>query len=293
MKSMTGYGSLEGQLDGVSYTVEIKSVNNRYFKTRVKLPDQVAFLEDDIDKLLRQNLSRGMVSYTLRFRCDSTNALLNIDQSVLKIYMEKLDQVAKSTGVKYSMEIGNLLTLPGILNSSLPDKEKSESIRKEILSITQESIEKLKQMRAKEGSILAVEIEKYCKGISDNLEKIRSRQKVVPGEYKDKLTRRIDMLLEDVNLKLDQEVLARETAIFADRSDISEEITRLDSHLQQLVDVCHAEGQAGRRLDFLAQEMLRESNTIASKSLDTEIIHRVVDMKCQIDRIKEQVQNIE
>jgi len=125
------------------------------------------------------------------------------------------------------------------------------------------------------------------------MQKIQARCDVVLKQYAKKLKQRIDELLAQARLTLDEEALAREVAVFADRSDISEEIARLDSHLQQFTQSCEANTQAGRRLDFISQEMLREANTIASKASDTEIARRVVDMKCQIDRIKEQVQNIE
>jgi uncharacterized protein (TIGR00255 family) len=129
--------------------------------------------------------------------------------------------------------------------------------------------------------------------IQKDLRKIRARCDVVLKQYAKKLKQRVDALLAQAKLKLDKETLAREVAVFADRSDISEELARLDSHLQQFVQCCQSNDQAGRRLDFISQEMLREANTIASKASDTEIVRCVVDMKCRIDRIKEQVQNVE
>ena len=126
-----------------------------------------------------------------------------------------------------------------------------------------------------------------------NLEQISDRCDVGPREYAEKLKRRVDKLLEQAELKLDEETLAREVAVFAERSDISEEVARLYSHMQQFEQCCQADNQAGRRLDFISQEMLREANTIASKACDIEITRHVVDIKCQIDRIKEQVQNVE
>ena len=290
---MTGHGNAEGQAGGVTYAVEIRTVNNRYFKTRIKLPDSAAFLEEDIEKLLRKNLSRGTVTYTLQLKDVSANLLFDIDETALRAYLEKLGRIASSADVKYPIDIGGLLTLPGILAPIAPDKEKAEQIKKTVLSITQEAIEKLKQMRAAEGAALAADLDSHCKAIKQNLEQIRARSAAALQEYQEKLKKRVNELLANAKLKLDEETLAREVAIFADRSDISEEISRLDSHLQQFAKSCQANGQVGRRLDFIDQEMLREANTITSKASDTEITHWVIDIKCRIDRIKEQIQNVE
>ena len=293
INSMTGYGGAQGQFNGVIYVVEIKTVNNRYFKARIKLPETAAFLEEDIEKVLRRSLSRGMVNYALRLKNISANAFFDIDETALRAVMEKLDKIRSSVDIESPIDMAYLLTLPGILTPVLPDKEVAEQVRRKVLSITQQAVEQLEQMRAAEGAALAADLDASCQAMKQDLERIRARGVTVLQEYAKKLRKRIDELLAGAKLQLDDQTLAREVAIFADRSDISEEITRLDSHLQQFDRSCQADGQAGRRLDFLSQEMLREANTIASKASDTEIIHWVVDIKCWIDRIKEQVQNVE
>jgi len=148
-------------------------------------------------------------------------------------------------------------------------------------------------MRSTEGDYLETDIKKCCTIIEEGLEQVRGRSTIVIKEYADKLKKRVNVLLAHAELEIDEGILAREVAIFAERSDISEEVARLDSHLQQFSQCCRGSDQAGRRLDFISQEMLREANTIASKASDTETTRYVVDIKCQIDRIKEQVQNIE
>ncbi len=290
---MTGYGEAEGEVNGVCYAVEVKALNNRYLRTIIKLPDAVAFLEEDIEKLLRKSLSRGTVNYVLRLKNVSANVLFDIDETALRAVMEKLGRVGSSAGVKATVDIGSLLSLPGIIQPVLPDKSVAEQIRKKVLDISQKALGKLKQMRAAEGTALEDDLKKHCKVIEQDLERIRARGAAVQKAYAKKLKKRVNELLVDAKLRCDQETIAREVAIFADRSDVSEEIARLDSHLQQLLRVCQAKGQAGRRLEFISQEMLREANTIASKATDTEITRLVVDMKCRIDRIKEQVQNVE
>jgi len=290
---MTGYGEAQGEVNSVSYLVEIKTLNHRYFKTIVKLPELVAFLEEDIEKLLRKNLSRGTVNYVLRLKNTSVNALFDIDETALQTVVEKLNRAGSSAGVKGAIDIGNLLSLPGIIQPATPDKKLAEQIKEAVLEISREAIDKVKQMRAAEGNFLEADLKKHCSAIEQDLVQIRARSEIVLQEYSTKLRQRVDALLAEAKLKLDEETLAREVAIFADRSDISEEVARLDSHLQQFVQCCQANEQAGRRLDFIGQEMLREANTIASKASDTEIIRCVVDIKCWIDRIKEQVQNVE
>jgi uncharacterized protein (TIGR00255 family) len=290
---MTGFGEAQGEINGVTYIVEIRTVNNRYLKTCLRLPETAAFLEEDIDKLLRQNLSRGMVSCVLRLKNAPANVLFDIDETALRAYMEKLSRIASAADSKCEVDIGGLLTLPGIVQPALPDEEKAEQIKKKVVSITQKAIENLKKMRTAEGAALAADLDTHCRAIKEDLEQIRARSGVVLQEYQNKLKKRVDELLADAKLKLDKDTLAREVAIFAERSDISEEIARLDSHLRQFAESCQANTQAGRRLDFISQEMLREANTIASKASDTEVIRCVVDIKCRVDRIKEQVQNIE
>ena len=293
INSMTGYGGAQGEINGVNYVVEVKAVNNRYFKTIIKLPELAAFLEEDIERLLRKNLSRGTVNYVLRLKGVSANTLFDIDETALQTIVEKLSRVGSSVDINRAIDIGSLLSLPGVIRPTLPDEEMAEQIKEVLLKISQEAIDKLKQMRAAEGSFLEADLKKRCRAIEQGLERIRPRSAVVLQEYAKRLKKRVDELLAYAELKLDEEILAREVAIFAERSDISEEIARLDSHLQQFAQSCQANDQAGRRLDFIGQEMLREANTIASKASDTEITRWVVDIKCQIDRIKEQVQNVE
>jgi len=293
MNSMTGYGEAQGEADGVSYAVEVKTVNNRYLKTIIKLPELASFLEEDIDRLLRKNVLRGTINYVLRLKDTSASSLFDIDETALQAVLEKLNRAGSSSGINGAIDIGNLLTLPGIIQPALPDKERAGQIRKIVSEISQKALDKLKLMRATEGDYLETDIKKCCTIIEEGLEQVRGRSAIVIKEYADKLTKRVNELLAHAELKIDEGILAREVAIFAERSDISEEVARLDSHLQQFAQCCRSSDQAGRRLDFISQEMLREANTIASKASDTETTRYVVDIKCQIDRIKEQVQNIE
>ena len=293
LNSMTGYGEATGELEGVSYAVEIKTVNNRYLKTIVKLPEGVAFLEEDIDKELRKRLSRGTVNYVLRLKGASASALFEIDEDALRSIVSRLNEISSSVGVAGAIDLASLLELPGIVQPVQPDEEQSARIRQFVLRLTGEALDKLQRMREAEGGFLEADLKKHCEAMLQELEIIRQRSGSVVLEYAKRLRRRVEELLAEAKLKLDEQTLAREVAILADRSDISEEIARLDAHLQQFRQICQTDGQAGRRLDFLSQEMLREVNTVGSKAADADIARSVVDIKCLIERLKEQIQNVE
>lgn len=290
---MTGYGGAEGQLDGVCYAVELKAVNNRYLKTIIKLPETIAFVEDDVDKLLRRNLSRGTVNCVVRLKAVSANALFDIDEAALQSVAERLGTVASSAGIGGTIDMASLLSLPGITRPVIPDEEESKKVRGIVVKITEEAIARLQEMRKAEGAYLTADLKGHCQAMAAELAVVRQRSGGIIQEYAKRLRKRVDALLAEGKLNLDEETLAREVAILADRSDISEEIARLDAHLQQFDQICETDGQIGRRLDFLSQEMLREANTVASKAADAEIVRRVVDMKCHIERLKEQIQNVE
>ncbi len=293
INSMTGYGCAEGQDEGITYFVEIRAVNNRFFKARIKLPESIAFLEDEIEKFLRQKIHRGTITYSLGLRNAPAEVLFEIDETALRAYVEQLGRIAKAGGVESRLDIAPLLQLPGIVQPAIPDSEQARKVKEIVLKLTREAVDQLRQMRSAEGAALASDLEVNCRAITEDLEKIKARSAATAGEYHDKLSKKINSLLSDAKVQIDEATLAREVAVFAERADVSEEISRLASHLQQFDESCQQDGRSGRRLDFLSQEMLREANTIASKACDTEIIHRVVDIKCRIDRIKEQVQNVE
>lgn len=293
LHSMTGYGEAAAEVNGVSYAVEIKAVNNRYLKTIIKLPETVTFVEEVVDKELRKHLSRGTINYVLRLKGASASALFELDEAGLRSIVTRLSEVSASVGVEGGIDLASLLNLPGIIQPVLPDEDESERIRQLAVQLTREAVEKLRRMREAEGQFLEADLRKHCDAIDAELKVIRQRSGSVVQEYAKRLRRRVDELLAEAKLRLDEETLAREVAILADRSDISEEIARLDAHLQQFRQICQTDGQAGRRLDFLSQEMLREANTVASKAADAQIARSVVDVKCLIERLKEQIQNIE
>lgn len=291
--SMTGFGQACSEVDGVVYTVEIRSVNNRYFKAQLRMPDIAAYLEGEIERLHRDSVQRGTVSYSLRMKNISGEALFDIDENTLKGYIQRLKGLLNEDNKHSRIDLASMLSLPGIVQPVIPDEAHMEKMRQVILTLTTQALEQLKHSRLQEGKALTADLLGNLDQIAKNLETIQCRVGDVVQEYHTRLKERIDQLLAKAQLNIDQDLLAREVAIYADRSDIAEEVSRLAAHLEQFRLCCQKGGSVGRRLDFMTQEMLREANTIASKSSDSTISQSVIDIKCAIDRIKEQVQNIE
>ncbi len=294
LNSMTGFARICREIDGISYAVEIKTVNNRYFKPNIRLPEPAAFLDYDIEKFLRENIYRGVVSYLLRYKNISGEPMYEIDAAAMESYVAKLNSINQPQGkAEYRINLANLLLLPGVIKPQEPESGKAEQLKKAVFEITAQAVEQLKQMRSCEGEALFKDIKQQCDQIRSLLGGIEPRKKIVVNEYRDRLTARVKELLDTVRLELDNDLVAREVALFADRSDIGEEIIRLSSHLEQFIASCEKEERPGRKLDFISQEMLREANTIASKASDAKICLDVVQIKSCIERIKEQVQNVE
>jgi uncharacterized protein (TIGR00255 family) len=292
INSMTGFGDASGEVCGVPFTVEIKTLNNRYLKASVKLFDMAAFLEEEVEKLLRENFQRGTVSCTVRPSGGAAAQAADINWKVLGRYVDGFRQFAREKGIEPALDLGVMAQLPGVAGPTIPEEQQAV-IGPAILAVVKQAIVKVNKMRAQEGIALAEDVFRNCKALSESTEKIRGRAPLVVQEYHERLRKRVDELLAVAKLNIDQETLAREVAIFADRADISEELARLTSHVAQFQETCRKEVQAGRKLDFITQEMLREANTIGSKSADAMIAGAVVDIKCCIDRLKEQVQNVE
>jgi uncharacterized protein (TIGR00255 family) len=293
LNSMTGFARVCREIGGVSYAVEIRSVNNRYFKPSLRMPEAASFLEQEIEKMLRNGIYRGAVNYLLRFKNVSGEPMFDVDSAAMKSYIQKLNEIQTGSGVQCRINLADLLMLPGVIRPQEPDIDKAEYLKKAVFEVTAQALEQLKKMRALEGQSLADDLKQQCNRIKVLLENIKTRSKVVIIEYQNRLSARVKDLLSSARLDLDKDILAREVALFADRSDISEETIRLSSHLEQFLANCENGDYAGRKLDFISQEMLREANTIASKASDAKICLDVVEIKSCIERIKEQVQNIE
>lgn len=293
--SMTGYGDAQYEAEGISFLVEIKSLNNRFLKTNVKLPDALAFAEPEVEQVLRKEICRGAVTFNLHMRYTAEDGACEINQAAIRGYLRNLEQLVTLTGKNDLMRIdlANLLQMPGACQPRMFSESDHEKFLKIVSELAHQAVGKLRTMRAKEGQTLRADLEENCRMILKNLNALSQLTGGVVDRYRLKLQQRVNALLSEANVKLDEDLLAREVALFADRCDINEELSRLRSHLEQFEAVCQDDQQAGRRLDFITQELLREANTIASKANDAKISHHVVEIKVAIDRLKEQVQNIE
>ncbi len=289
--SMTGYGEAQYSENGVSYALEIRSLNGRYLKISIKLPETLSLFEPEVEKLLRGRLVRGSVFYTLRMRDTTPEAAQEINQAALASYVRQLQSVPLSGSAQ--IDLAALLTLPGVCQPPEINEAARERQWKALSGLTNKVLDHLIEMRRVEGQSLCDDLHNQCRQIRGSLAAVAERAPIVLKDYHQRLLQRTNELIADSRLQLQIDDVKREVALFAERCDINEELTRLSSHLDQFEKLCRSGDQAGRRLDFLAQELLREANTIASKANDAAVAHHIVDVKGAIDRLKEQVQNVE
>jgi uncharacterized protein (TIGR00255 family) len=290
--SMTGFGDATAENNGTHYAVEIRSLNNRFFKPVIKLPDNVAGLEPELETMLRERLGRGSITYILKMRVDSAEAAYHINTEALNAYLDQLKKVKGLDGVA-RIDIASLVQLPGVCQEPRDDSDEIERHGPIVRNLTVKAIDKLEQMRQREGKSLFDDLMKHAALIKNELSEISKRAPFIINEYHKRLTARVNELIGKAELKVGEPDLIREVAVFAERADVSEEIQRLTHHLLAFEQSCRSGEHAGRKLDFITQEMLREANTIASKANDAEIAGRIVEIKGAIDRLKEQVQNVE
>jgi len=290
--SMTGFGAAEGHHEGVGYRVEIRSVNSRYFKLTLKLPEHLASLDTRLEAQLRERLARGSVTFTLSSRDDDAAAAVDVNVATLRLLCERLASIG-DLGGRARIDLAALLALPGIVRTRELDDDLRQRIFAFVEGMTGEAIEHLLEMRRTEGSALRDDLLSHTQAMRATCAAVKERAPLVVAEYQERLRTRVRQLLATNEIALDQDDLLREVAVFAERCDISEELSRLASHLDHFEALCDGAESAGRKLDFISQEMLREANTIGSKANDAVIARHVVELKTRIDRIKEQVQNVE
>jgi uncharacterized protein (TIGR00255 family) len=288
---MTGFGAATLERDGLSIRVEVRSVNHRHLQSKFRLPAEFGYLESEAEAILRKRVSRGSVSLTATIARLETPSTVSFDADVAKSYHKKLSKLASELGIDGGMTIESLVTLPGVLvTRSQSDPDEREA--KLILKVTSEAIGELVTMRETEGASLARDLQKNATAVDRTVARIEKRMPRVVREHHASLKRRVADLVGDARPGPDPD-LARELALLADRLDVSEEISRLKSHLEQLDSLLTKGGTVGRQLDFLAQEFFREANTIGSKCNDAQVAHAVVQLKTSIERLREQVQNVE
>jgi len=290
--SMTGFGDATAEHKGTHYAIEIRSLNNRFFKAVIKLPENVSGLEPETETMLREKLGRGSITYILKMRSDSAEAAYHINTQALEAYLAQLQQV-KGLDKAMTIDLATLLGLPGVCQEPRDESDEIERHGGVVRELSEKAVAKLIAMREREGQRLFEDLMKHVKVVSTNLAAIQKRAPFVIEDYHKRLSQRVNELISKAELQVAQGDLLKEVAVYAERADISEEIQRLTTHLEAFEQACRSGEHAGRKLDFISQEMLREANTIASKGNDSQIARHIVEIKGAIDRVKEQVQNVE
>lgn len=291
---MTGFGVSTAEQSGRQYSVEVRSVNNKFFKAIVRVPPELVQLEPELETAIAKRTQRGSVTVTVRLGLSASDAAGEVNVDAARAFVKRMvAAMPPELANRVTIDLATLLTVPGVVGLS-PDRL-TESARPVLLRLLEEATDRMLAMRTKEGEALHAQLRLFGQQVRERLAIIRDRAPDVVRLYQERLRQRVTQLLAEVGASVRDEDLLREVAIFAERSDIAEEISRLGGHLDQLDRILDASNDepAGRTLDFLSQEMLREANTIASKSADGEIARRIVEIKTAIDRIKEQAANAE
>ena len=291
MYSMTGFGRGVCEIDGREMTIELKSVNHRFLDVSMRMPRSMNFLEDAIRKQLQANLARGHVDVSLSYanhREDGREAM--IDHAVVRAYQQAAQELAQM-GVEGQLRLADVLRIPDAV--TLSEKQEDQQALTELMEKTIAlAIGQIKQARLEEGARMGADIASRLRLILEKREAIAQREPLVVSEYAQRLRERVATLLGDA-AQPDEARLMQEVAVFADRASIAEELTRLKAHIESIFEAMQSEQAIGRRLDFIVQELNRETNTIGSKASDMQILSLVVDIKAEIEKIREQVQNIE
>ena len=291
VKSMTGYGRGEAVLNGRSITVEVRSVNNRYLDCSVKLPRLYIFAEDAIKSRVQNSISRGKVDVFVTLdNVQGEQVVISVNQPVADSYYNALTQLKDRYGLRDDISVSLMSRFPDVLLVE-KSQEDVEAVAKDICTVLDLALEDYTAMRQREGEKLASDIRNRAATILQLLGKVEERSPQTVSEYRAKLEARMQEVLS--NTQIEESRLLTEAAIFADKVAVDEETVRLHSHLGQLEEMLASGVPVGRKLDFLIQEFNREANTIGSKCTDLEISRYVVDIKAEIEKIREQVQNVE
>ena len=290
IKSMTGYGKSSLSINSREYQVEIKTVNHKYIDVNIKMPRIISYLEEDVRKLVVSRIKRGKVDIKISFENYSQDGNdVKINTELAQIYIQSLRKLAEAENLSSNIEVTEITKLPDVLTikSNLDENETKE----ELLQVVNEAIDKLIQMRKVEGEKISKDILDKIARIEQKNEEIFSLSTGLIEEYVVKLEARVKELLKTE--ELDKSRLMQEVVIYADKCYVEEEVTRLRSHIYQLRYLINSEEPIGKKMDFLIQEMNRETNTIGSKANNLKITNTVVDIKTILEDIREQIQNIE
>ncbi len=290
IKSMTGFGRTKLVKDLREYQVEMKSVNHKYSDINIKLPRSISYLEEDIRKIVLSKVKRGKIEVFITFdnySDEGKNIIIN--KEIAKVYINNLKELADEENISSNIEVTEISKLPDVL--TIKNIENEEKIKEEIVQAVTEATEKLVNMRKIEGEKIATDLLNRINNIDVIVKEISQLSTGLIEEYVVKLENRIKEILKTD--QVDKTRLAQEVVIYSDKCSIEEELTRLNSHIAQFKDLLNSEDAIGKKLDFLIQEMNRETNTIGSKSVNLDITNKVIDIKTILEDIREQIQNIE
>lgn len=293
--SMTGYGEASYQAEDLQLCIELRSFNNRYLKVSLRAAEPYNLLEAEFEKVIRRVIRRGAIQIHLRCqrRCSAQDFPINA--TALQSYVRQLRELADTLGLADQGQslLAQVLTLPGVVPEPTATALHLDEEWPIFERVLEQAVERLQAMRQEEGRAMAQELLQMRDHIVGQLEHIRAHMPRVAVLYRDRLYERVRNLLSELDVQMDRSDLIKEVAIFAERADIAEEVVRLASHLEQFQEIINEPESAGRKLEFLTQEMFREVNTIGSKAGDVEISRHVVEIKGTLEKIRELVQNVE
>ena len=292
IRSMTGYGRATGTFDGMDITLEIKSVNHRYFEFSSRVPRNYGFLDEKLKSFFQGKIARGKVECYLQIdTAGQQETVVKLNRSLAQGYINAYNELSEAFGIENDIKVSDMARVGDIFSVS-KEPEDEEKICSDVLSVAEQALERFMDMRTAEGEKLRDDISSRLDFILEKVSFIEQRSPQTVREYNDKLLARMREVLADVHV--DEQRLLTEAAIYADKIAVAEETVRLRSHIDQFRKFFDENGGAiGRKMDFLVQEINREINTIGSKAQDIEIARCVVDVKAEIEKIREQVQNIE
>ncbi len=291
IKSMTGFGRGQEAAEALEVTVEVRAVNHRYFEFSTRMPRNCGFLEDKLKTLLQGRITRGKVEMFVSLNNISTgNTVVEINKEFTDSYIAALKQLSKEYKIKNDITVSKVAQNTNVFNvvSVAVDEE---ALEKAVLSAADKALDVFIEMREAEGERLKNDLLGKIETIRENVKFVEARSPETVKQYRARLEQKIKELLDSA--EIDEQRILTEAAIFADKVAVDEETVRLHSHMEQFCDMLETDTAVGRKLDFIVQEMNREVNTMGSKAQDTEILQRVVDMKSEIEKIREQIQNIE
>jgi uncharacterized protein (TIGR00255 family) len=292
MRSMTGFGSATREGPAGSVSCELRSFNHRQLKVSLRLPPSLSGWEADLEARLRAALARGSVYGTLRTGRPKASTASLVDTALARQYASSLADLAGELGLPGEPDLGLIASLPGVVVTAPVGEKGDDALGETAEEALDAALADLAASRASEGKALRKDFETRLRRLAKGVAAVRRRAPKAAAEARDRLRGRLEEVLEGKEAPL-REAVAREVVLLADRGDVTEEVTRLDAHLAAFREAADGEGEIGRRLDFLLQEMLREVNTIGSKSQDAALSAAVVDMKVEVDRMKEQAANVE